>query len=306
MVSAVFKTLTGDQLSRLSSGQIKVILTINSPASENKKARDESKTLSFLIDAICLSSLTDSKPIIPIPIDVNLPHMALTIGQSLTGPQFTLSLAYDTCIALCVGYLAFHLAVAEKLPQLVKSLIWAKDEYSPLIVSGIVSDEASEKSLKPTSTLPAVIEYHMPYLTREGDRTSLKISLGKGVSINTNIGMSMIRPAELSLDLMDDVMEPGVLDTIPFPINYKPTIRLMPDFSNLNEVELKSRCSLPATVTANDVVVCRTYIATSMHEAATSKTVTFTLSIKLGSDYIAVCPHTQVCPLLKQKGLAII
>jgi hypothetical protein len=136
-----------------------------------------------------------------------------------------------------VGYLDFHLAVAEKLPQLVKSLVWAKDEFSPLILSGIVSDEASEESLKPTSTLPAVIEYHIPYLSREGYRTSLKIALGKGVSVNTIIGMSMIRPAKFSLDLTDNVMESGVLDTTPFPINYKPTIKSMPDFSNLDEEE---------------------------------------------------------------------
>jgi hypothetical protein len=110
---------------------------------------------------------------------------------------------------------------------------------------------------KPTSTLPAVIEYHMPYTSKEGYQTSLKIALGKGVSVNTIIGMSMIRPAKLSLDLSDDVMEAGALDTTPFPIIYKPTIRTMPDFSNVDEAELKSLCSFPISVTQQNIVDCR-------------------------------------------------
>jgi hypothetical protein len=62
--------------------------------------------------------------------------------------------------------------------------------------------------------------------------------------------MSMIRPFKFSLDLSDVmlcyvmlcyVMEAaGVLDTIPFPIIYKQTIRSMPDFSNIDEATIKS------------------------------------------------------------------
>jgi hypothetical protein len=44
----------------------------------------------------------------------------------------------------------------------------------------------------------------------------------------------MIRPAKLSLDLVDDVVESGVLDTEPFPVAYRPTIRSIPDFSKTN------------------------------------------------------------------------
>jgi hypothetical protein len=86
-----------------------------------------------------------------------------------------------------VGHLDFNLAIAEKLPQLVKSLVWAKDVYTPLTLSGIVSDGDSNQSVKPTSTLPAVIEYHMPYTSKEGYQTSLKIALGKGVSANNSL-----------------------------------------------------------------------------------------------------------------------
>jgi hypothetical protein len=45
--------------------------------------------------------------------------------------------------------------------------------------------------------------------------------------------MSMIPPAKLSLDLIDNVVESGILDTKPFPVNYRTTIQSAPDFSSI-------------------------------------------------------------------------
>jgi hypothetical protein len=108
----------------------------------------------------------------------------------------------------------------------------------------------------------------MPHTSKEGYQTSLKIALGKGVSVDSIIGMSMICPAKLSLDLSDDVMEAGALDTIPFPIIYKPTIRTMLDFSNVDEAELKSLCYFPISVMQQHVVECRsnTQSITNVHK----------------------------------------
>jgi hypothetical protein len=51
---------------------------------------------------------------------------------------------------------------------------------------------------------------------KQDHHTSLKIVLGKQVSVNTILGMPMIQPAQLSLDLVNNVVESGVLDTEPF------------------------------------------------------------------------------------------
>ena len=137
-------------------------------------------------------------------------------------------------------------------------------------MSDFVADaESSETTVKPTSTLPAVIEYHMLYLSKEGYQTSLKIALGEGVSVNTIIGMSMIRPAKLSLDLSDDVMEAGVLDTTPFPITFKQTIRSMPDFSNLDETDIKTLCSHPVAITKQNAIDCRSDVMLSTETSDT-------------------------------------
>jgi hypothetical protein len=125
------------------------------------------------------------------------------------------------------------LAIAERVPHVVKSLTWAKDKYSPITLSGVVSDKEGKTQHQPTASLPAIIEYYMPYKSKEGYQTTLKIALGEMVSVNTIMGMSMIKPAKLSLDLNDNVIDPGVLDTEPFPVTYKQTIKSIPDFQNL-------------------------------------------------------------------------
>jgi hypothetical protein len=160
--------------------------------------------------------------------------------------------------------LGHHLPIAEKFPQLVKSLVYAAEKYAPLTSSGIVSDkEGSITEMKPTATLPAVIEYWLPFLTKEGHTTTLKIALGKSVSVNAIIGMPMIRPAELSLDLVNDVVESGVLDTEPFPVAYRPNIRSIPDFSKTNSDSNKllfTHSSLDH-ITEEDATACRVALA---------------------------------------------
>jgi hypothetical protein len=90
------------------------------------------------------------------------------------------------------------------------------------------------------ASLPAIIEYYLPYKSKEGYQTTLKIALGELVSVNTNMGMCMIKPAKLSMDLNDNVIDPGVLDAEPFPITYKSTIRSSPDFQNLEAAGTKT------------------------------------------------------------------
>jgi hypothetical protein len=126
------------------------------------------------------------------------------------------------------------LPIAERSPELVKSLTFAEDKYTPLTLSGIVQNGGKAPS-KPSASLPIVIEYWMPFLTKEDHKTSLKIALGDNVSVNTIIGMPMIRPAKMSFDLIDNVVESGILDSEPFPVLYRPTIQSPPDFSNVSK-----------------------------------------------------------------------
>ncbi len=180
--------------------------------------------------------------------------------------------AYDTCAACNVGYTGHHLPIAERYPELVKSLTFTEDKYSPLTLSGIVQGIKGEQAAKPSAILPIVIEYWMPFLTKEGHKTTLKIALGKDVSVNTIIGIPMIRPARLSYDLVDNIVEPGVLDTEPFPVIYRPTIQSAPDFTKAETDNPKLFAIAEYDhITANDVKACITALnnETKTAESAT-------------------------------------
>jgi hypothetical protein len=166
----------------------------------------------------------------------------LDIGQPDADPTFKLSVAYDTCAVLCVGWSGFHLAVAKAFPHLVKSLTWAQDKYTPLTLSGIVSneDDKAKTDSRLVTTLPAVIEYYMPHTSKQGHPTSFKVAIGDNVAVNTLLGMSMIRPAKFSLDLEDDVIDSGILDTEPFPVTFKQTNRSMPNLASVTDLNAHS------------------------------------------------------------------
>ena len=199
---------------------------------------------------------------LPISVEPNLPHIALPIGHIDSQRSIALLVAYDTCAAINCGNLLHHLPIMEKCPKAVKSITYAKDKFCPIVLSGIVTDSNGDTTTKPTATLPVVVEYQLPFLTKQGHKTSIKIALGKDVSVNTILGLPTIQPAKMSLDLTDDVVESGVLNTEPFPVIYQPTSISTPNFSKIDS----GNSSLLITEVAydhvliKDIQACRTFI----------------------------------------------
>ena len=192
------------------------------------KAEDKKSNHICFSSFVCLPTTMYSKPLLPISIDSNLPHIKLGIGKQ-DEPDITLLVAYDTCAVLNVGYLKYHMEVIKKYPHVVRTIEWAKDKYTPLNLTGVIKDD-SQKSVQ--SQLVGVIEYTMPYLTADGGDTSFKVAVGNAVAVNTIIGMSMIKPAKMSLDLEDSVVNPGILKTTPFKVQFKSTTRSLPQFGS--------------------------------------------------------------------------
>jgi hypothetical protein len=234
--SSNMSTVLSSLLQELDADQIKALLT-NKKAKVNTEEASPSARKDFITFAtfLCLPADLASKPLLPISVDTNLPHFSLPIGQPTDATAFKLSVAYDTCAVLCVGWAGYHLAIAKQHPHLVKSLTWAKDKYTPLTLSGVVSDDegGSVQSEKLVTTLPAVIEYYIPYPSKQGHPTSFKVAIGDNVAVNTLIGMSMIRPAKFSLDLEDNIIDNGILDTEPFPVTFKQTTRSLPNMAQV-------------------------------------------------------------------------
>jgi hypothetical protein len=239
---------------------IAVLLSSNKEETTNEK---RSKTIAFTVAV--LISTNAAKKMLPIAVDSNLPHCNLalgtvqttvTMGDSRSPAEFeelgiAISTLFDTGSAINIGKMEFHLSLAKRFPSAVKALIWAKDEYSAIVLSGIIGvGDGNGQSLTPTALLQAVIIYILPYLTVDGYQTTIAFALGKEVSVNSIIGMPFIRSAKLSLDMNDEVIQSGVLATEPFPVTFKRTTNSLPDFSSLEK----------ATGTKSVVTVVRTTI----------------------------------------------
>jgi hypothetical protein len=264
--------MLSEALSALSADEVRAFMTTKSPRKKTK-SQNSNQVHSFpVVFEVNLSA----KPLLPIQIESNLPHIMIPIGQNPKSAIFALQSAYDTCAACNVGYLIFHLSIAEKFPQTVKSLTYCKDKYAPLILSGIVSEKKNDAAvMKPTASLPAIIEYWLPFPTMEGHRTTLKIALGKMVSVNTIIGMPMIGPAKLSLDLIDNVVDSGILDCEPFPVTFRPTSQSKPDFSKVNSDDTKLLATNTTTdhIRSEDAAACRVALANHDYNENTSEPV---------------------------------
>jgi hypothetical protein len=77
------------------------------------------------------------------------------------------------------------------------------------------------------------------------------------VAVNTLIGMSMIRPAKFSLDLEDNIIDNGILDTEPFPVTFKQTNRSLPNLASIgNSSEHSLATFSQAHVTVDTIKAC--------------------------------------------------
>ena len=72
----------------------------------------------------------------------------------------------------------------------------------------------------------------MQYSISQGYLVIFKAAISPNIVINTIIGMSVIKPAGLSLDVTNDIITPEVLNTKPFPVVFKHTSRCDPNIGN--------------------------------------------------------------------------
>jgi hypothetical protein len=182
-------------------------------------------------NTVCLTTIvlaaSGNLPQIPIQVYPTLPHINIKLGTHESTFQPSISVIVDSGSTLCTGNSDYVMAIAKAYPQLVKSITLAADRYSPIILSGVVNDD--EKQHNFSTTLPCVVEFHLPYMTTAGSPTSLKIACGKQVGINVLIGMSFMTAAKLILDLNDFVVESKLLDCEPFPVIFKRPQKSLPN-----------------------------------------------------------------------------
>ena len=217
----------GETTSTLSSdGNSKSAFTLNisSPRgkpdneSPKKKVKFGDQVFNFITHAV-LNARNGREPL-PITLHPELPHIKIQLGEPDSDFNPALLGVLDTGATLTVGYHNYVLGICEAYPQLVKSIIWAADKYTPIELNGVVDDKDSNRSSS-AGQLSAVVTFHMPYLTTNNHSTTFSVAIGKNVAVNVLIGMSFIHSTKLVIDAADNVAEAKMLQCKPFEIIYK-------------------------------------------------------------------------------------
>jgi hypothetical protein len=139
------------------------------------------KPMIFIADIVVLSSASASRDILPAPIVSNFPHIHLQLGTVLGCSNCPIvRCVVDTAAALSTGNFHFVAAIAKQYPHCVAK-IFVPQDYNPITLSGIV--QRGGESI--TTELTVGFQFHLPYLTREGDTTSILIATGPHVTVNT-------------------------------------------------------------------------------------------------------------------------
>jgi hypothetical protein len=171
----------------------------------------------LIADVTVLSSATGTKGILPAPIVSNFPHIQLQIGSSDESADCpVIRCVVDTAAALTTGNFHFVAAVAKRYPHCVAK-IFVPEDYNPIVLSGIV--QRGGESV--TTELSVGFQFHLPYLTREGEPTSILIATGPHVTVNLIIGLPFIQATRGIIYFSNNVADLRALDAPPFPIEYR-------------------------------------------------------------------------------------
>ena len=116
------------------------------------------------------------------------------------------------------GNFHFVAAIAKQYPHCIAK-IFVPQDYDPIVLSGIV--QRGGESI--TTELTVGFQFHLPYVTRDGDTTSIIIATDPHVTVNMIVGLPFIQAARAVIDLSDNVVELCAFDAPPFLLEYRHT-----------------------------------------------------------------------------------
>jgi hypothetical protein len=169
----------------------------------------------FLYDAQALN--TDiHHPVLAVSIQSIMPHIHLQLSTAYNNIGCpSICCIMDTVAALCTGNYHFFAAIAKRYPQCIAK-IFLSENYSPIILSGIVQNNADAI----TTDLAVTFQFHLPYFTKDGSTTSFVIASRPQVSINTVLDLPLIIAPGMIINFVDKVVEAKRLDCPPFKIDF--------------------------------------------------------------------------------------
>ena len=124
--------------------------------------------------SVLTTCVSPMRPIIPFGIQSLMPHIPLLLGQSFNNPDISMiRVMVDTGAALNTRNYSFFAAIAKRHPHCIAKVFLPKD-HSPIILLGVIDDENQAITTK----LSIAFQFHVSYLTRDGQLTSISIATG--------------------------------------------------------------------------------------------------------------------------------
>lgn len=137
----------------------------------------------------------------------------LGLGSDPINVPVIMNCVLDTGASLTTGNFHYCAYIAKTYPEVV-SRVLTSETFAPISLSGVVQNDGNAV----TTELPVAFEFHMPYLTREGNPTTLLVACGPHVSVNSILGYPFMSAVGMSIDFIDNVADCKGLDCKPFSI----------------------------------------------------------------------------------------
>jgi hypothetical protein len=192
--------------------------TITNDSAKSGGTKNPTKPLILIADVQVLSLANLSKDILPAPIVSNLLHILLKFGTSLDDSDCpSVRCLVDTGAALTTGIFHCTAAIAKRFPHCIAK-VYGPDNYNAIVLSGIIQCGAGDFV---ATKLTMGFQFHLPYLTCEGQATSILIATGPHVAVNAIVGLPFIQATKMIINASDHVVDMRALDTPSFPLEYR-------------------------------------------------------------------------------------
>jgi hypothetical protein len=130
----------------------------------------------------------------------------------------------DSGASLSTANFHYMEAVVRQYPHILKA-IYLPEDYASIVLSGIVT---SSDAAPITTELSVGFEIHLPYLTKDGNETSLLVAAGPDVAVNLILGLPFIKATGMIADFVDNVCQAKHLLCDPFPIDFRRATKSIP------------------------------------------------------------------------------
>ncbi len=132
----------------------------------------------------------------------------------------------DSSASLSTANFYYMEAMVRQYPHILKA-IYLPEDYTSIVISGIVIVTPSNAA-PITTELSVGFEVHLPYLTKDGNETSLLVAAGPNVAVNLILGLPFIKATGMIADFVNNVCQANQLLWDPFPINFRHATKSIP------------------------------------------------------------------------------